>query len=212
MFWYDGAMSTRQKVNRHPSISPVYQGNICKDKPLLKQRKKEAHQSKILIETLREIRKVENKRFTTWDKFNAELESAVGAKQERSMIPHRDLPRNIDDLARYLRANCTESESRFFPLLKTLAARHNDSAYFQHVVGRRFVVDFFLPRLKLAIELDGSSHAGKEDRDAKRDQWIYQNAGITVLRYNAYQSIINPSSILRDIDERVEKMARYSQV
>lgn len=163
-------------------------------------------------EARRELRNYENDKHYTWDKYVAEREACLGSFEERMKLRQPNIPRNIDELAKYLRVNATESELRFYPLMKTFAAKHGDSVYFQHIVGRRFIVDFYLPKCKLAIELDGISHHGKADRDAKRDNWIFNNAGITVLRFSAYVSIINPNSILRDIDEHIAKVARYKQV
>ena len=39
----------------------------------------------------------------------------------------------------------------------------------QHVLGR-FVVDFVAPRQRLVVEIDGSSHDGRADFDASREQ------------------------------------------
>lgn len=205
-------MSTRQDKKGNPPSNKVNYKNICKDKDLLRRRRQESMQSRALLDAKRELRKWENDRHYTWDKYVAEREACLGSFEERSRLRQPDIPKNIDDLAKYLRVNATESELKFYPLLKTLAAKHNDSVYFQHIVGRRFIVDFYLPKCKLAIELDGQSHHGKEERDAKRDTWIYNNAGITTLRFSSYVSMINPNSIIRDIDERIAKMARYKQV
>jgi len=45
-----------------------------------------------------------------------------------------------------------------------------------------FVVDFFCPRLMLAIEIDGVSHEGKMEEDAKRQKEI-EGRGIRFLRF-----------------------------
>ena len=35
-----------------------------------------------------------------------------------------------------------------------------------------FVIDFYAPKINLAIEVDGSSHIGKEEYDSKRQKYI----------------------------------------
>jgi very-short-patch-repair endonuclease len=63
----------------------------------------------------------------------------------------------------------------------------------QYSIGA-YIVDFYSPQLKLAIEIDGGSHfiEGAEIRDQKR-QTMIESAGITFLRFTN-----------RDIYERIE--------
>jgi very-short-patch-repair endonuclease len=53
----------------------------------------------------------------------------------------------------------------------------------QHPTGP-FVLDFYCPALRLAIELDGGQHteAKHEARDARRDRWLNE-CGVTVMRF-----------------------------
>ncbi|HEY3323365.1 MAG TPA: DUF559 domain-containing protein [Planctomycetota bacterium] len=46
----------------------------------------------------------------------------------------------------------------------------------------RFILDFYCPALKLAVELDGQTHVGKEEHDAERQQ-VIESSGIRVLRF-----------------------------
>ncbi|MCC7146593.1 MAG: endonuclease domain-containing protein [Phycisphaeraceae bacterium] len=41
----------------------------------------------------------------------------------------------------------------------------------QHPLGR-YVVDFFCARARLVIEVDGMSHLGRQEQDARREQWL----------------------------------------
>ena len=63
----------------------------------------------------------------------------------------------------------------------------------QYSIGP-YVVDFYCPQLKLAIEIDGGSHCveGSTERDQKR-QAVIESGGITFLRFTN-----------RDIYERIE--------
>lgn len=58
-----------------------------------------------------------------------------------------------------------------------------------------FILDFYCPTLKLAIEVDGLIHATADapERDARRDAWL-RSQGIEIVRYPA-------SDVLRDADE-----------
>jgi hypothetical protein len=54
----------------------------------------------------------------------------------------------------------------------------------QHPIGKRFVVDFFVPARSLVIECDGSywhSLPGRPEKDAKRDEWLRAH-GYAILR------------------------------
>jgi very-short-patch-repair endonuclease len=51
----------------------------------------------------------------------------------------------------------------------------------QHPAGS-FILDFYCPALRLAIELDGGQHANESKRDQERDAWLAQR-GVTVLRF-----------------------------
>lgn len=50
----------------------------------------------------------------------------------------------------------------------------------QHPFGP-FIVDFYCPSIRLAIELDGLGHKSKEAYDARRDSYL-ESHGIRVLR------------------------------
>ena len=53
----------------------------------------------------------------------------------------------------------------------------------QHPAGP-YILDFYCPRLRIAIEVDGGGHGHYygAQRDAKRDAWLLEN-GVLVLRF-----------------------------
>jgi very-short-patch-repair endonuclease len=51
----------------------------------------------------------------------------------------------------------------------------------QHPAGQ-FVLDFYAPALRLAIELDGGQHAQSQGRDRQRDAWLVER-GVAVIRF-----------------------------
>jgi len=63
----------------------------------------------------------------------------------------------------------------------------------QHPAGR-YVLDFFCPECRLAIEVDGEAHSrgDRPQRDRVRDEWV-RSQGVAVLRIPA-------SEILNDLD------------
>ena len=59
----------------------------------------------------------------------------------------------------------------------------------------RFIVDFYCPKLLLAIEIDGGSHIKKKGRDENRDKFLKQ-IGITTIRFTN-DEIINDIKLVK---------------
>ena len=62
----------------------------------------------------------------------------------------------------------------------------------QHPLGK-YVLDFYCPKAKLCIEVDGEVHTRDRQRahDEKRDQWLSEQ-GIYVHRINAIDLLADP--------------------
>jgi len=70
----------------------------------------------------------------------------------------------------------------------------------------KFVIDFYCPKLKLAIELDGDSHyvEGADERDKER-QKIIETFGIHFLRFNNREIHENIDGVLNKVIECMPK-------
>ncbi len=90
---------------------------------------------------------------------------------------------HLKKLRRELRANLTLSEAR---LWKALQKSRLEGRKFrrQHSIGE-FIVDFYCPKERLVIEIDGDHHftASGEIADTERDQYL-KNLNIRVLRFS----------------------------
>ena len=67
------------------------------------------------------------------------------------------------------------------------------------------MLDFYCPKSKLAIELDGRQHA-EEDRheyDEHRSEYLIKAHGIEVIRFWNNEVIMNIDGVLRRIEERL---------
>jgi very-short-patch-repair endonuclease len=71
----------------------------------------------------------------------------------------------------------------------------------QHPIGE-YVLDFYCPAAKLAIEVDGAAHdfGDRPQRDDRRTEWL-KREGIDVLRIPA-------KDVLRDPDELADGVIR----
>lgn len=65
-----------------------------------------------------------------------------------------------------------------------------------------FIADFWCPKLKLVIEVDGSSHIGREDYDAGRDLCMREK-GITVLRFTNEQVLNDLAWVITEISAEI---------
>ncbi len=74
----------------------------------------------------------------------------------------------------------------------------------------QYIVDFFCPQGKLAIEIDGATHSTSQQKaaDLQRTNHI-QSHGITVLRFSNTDVFENPDGVLTAIVESLKKSASH---
>src|ERR1019366_292475 len=93
-------------------------------------------------------------------------------------------------LARYFRKNMTQGEARVWAALRILDAPRFRR---QAPVGP-YILDFYAPRWKLCVEIDGPLH--DVERDLTRDAWLLAR-GVTTLRYADEE--LDIEAIVRDV-------------
>ena len=67
----------------------------------------------------------------------------------------------------------------------------------QKVIGN-YIVDFFVKRLALVIEIDGGSHNGKADYDAQRDKYL-KGLGLKVFHTTDFDVLRHVNTVLADL-------------
>ena len=65
-----------------------------------------------------------------------------------------------------------------------------------------YIVDFYCPRLKLIVEIDGSSHNTKQEYDSLRDEH-FKLKGLHTLRFTDLDVKNNIEAVIREIREFV---------
>jgi very-short-patch-repair endonuclease len=102
-------------------------------------------------------------------------------------------------IARDLRKGMTDAERVVWAMLRARRLRH--WKFRRQYRVERYVLDFYAPLLRLAIELDGAVHFTEEARraDALRDAFLSEK-GIRVLRFENREVIANPGHVLREIE------------
>jgi very-short-patch-repair endonuclease len=98
--------------------------------------------------------------------------------KKNTILPYDPALRGV---ARELRKNGTLGEVL---LWRELRAKQVNCEFHRQVPIGHYVVDFYCHELKLAIEVDGSSHNHEDalDRDGERQRELEQ-LGVTVLRF-----------------------------
>lgn len=99
-------------------------------------------------------------------------------------------------LARELRKNSTLSEVLLWNRIKNKVF---GVEFHRQVPLRRYIVDFYCHELMLAIEIDGSSHIGKELDDNLRQKEL-ETDGVRFLRFDDLEVKKDINSILRKIE------------
>lgn len=99
-------------------------------------------------------------------------------------------------LARELRKNSTLSEVLLWNKIKYKVF---GVEFHRQVPLRRYIVDFYCHELMLAIEIDGSSHIGKEVDDILRQKEL-ETDGIRFLRFDDLEVKKDMNGTLRKIE------------
>ncbi len=106
-------------------------------------------------------------------------------------------PKETQNRAKQLRRTMSLPEIILWRELKkrpgNLRFRH------QHPAGP-YVLDFFCPRSKLAVEVDGEAHdyGDRPKRDEARDVWLLSQ-GVRTLRIPAYEVLSNLEGVIQHI-------------
>ncbi len=110
--------------------------------------------------------------------------------------------RNLKTFSRRLRNNMTDSEIRLWSKIRGKQLKELQF-YRQKIIGN-YIVDFYCPKAKLVIELDGGQHL-KEDgiqKDKERDAFL-NSLGLRVMRFSSRDVFTNLNGILHSIYENI---------
>jgi len=106
------------------------------------------------------------------------------------------------DKRKALRSNASDAEQR---LWRHLRAKQLGTKFRRQYSIDAYVLDFYAPRLKLAIEVDGDSHFTAEAMKYDRERTTYMNQfGIEVLRFTNLEIFENIEGVLDTIERAVK--------
>jgi len=116
----------------------------------------------------------------------------------------------LQKFARTLRKNGTKGEAMFW--LNVLKAKQVWPYQFnrQFPVGN-YIVDFICRRLKLIIEIDGSSHLVKNEEDFQKQQFL-ESKGFTILRFSEGVVVYKINDVVEEIDYAIQCLEQNSSL
>jgi very-short-patch-repair endonuclease len=105
---------------------------------------------------------------------------------------------NLKQISRVLRKNSTDAERRLWSKLR-LKNLDGFQFYRQRIIVN-YIVDFYCPRAKLVIEVDGGQHYHGKTRsdDLKRDEYL-RNIGLKILRFSDRDVLTNMDGVLESV-------------
>jgi very-short-patch-repair endonuclease len=119
----------------------------------------------------------------------------------RGAVKRKRKPMNeMTRRARLLRNQPTPAEDSLWDLIRD--GRFAGLKFRRQHVVKKYILDFYCPALKLAIEVDGLIHEENKEPDKIREQAL-NNAGIQVLRLRNEDVLSNPVAVLEKISQIV---------
>ena len=99
-----------------------------------------------------------------------------------------------------LRKNMTDAETNIWSRIRN-GQLQGKQFYRQKIIGN-YIVDFYCPKAKLVIELDGGQHYSSEgkEKDRTRDEYM-KDIGLKVLRFSDKEVFKNTQGVLERIWE-----------
>ncbi len=117
------------------------------------------------------------------------------------MLPYN---RNLKGYARQLRENMTGAERHLWAKIRMKQLK-GYQFYRQKPIGD-YIVDFFCPKAKLIIEVDGSQHFVNEtiEYDRIREEYV-SSLGLKVLRFTNTEVLKHVEGVVECIEEEMNE-------
>jgi very-short-patch-repair endonuclease len=123
-------------------------------------------------------------------------------------MPNKILPYNssLKHFARKLRNDSTLTEVLLWTQIKSRALRVE---FHRQVMIDKYIVDFYCHEIKLAIEIDGSTHENDEAtvKDAAR-QDLLEGLGVTFIRFSDRDIKTNINGCFQALQMQVQELLK----
>jgi len=112
-------------------------------------------------------------------------------------------------LSRTLRKNQTDAEKKLWS--KVRSRQLCGIKFRRQVPLGNYIVDFYCPEYRIAIEADGGQHYASDGKllDAIRTKEL-NKTGVEVLRFSDHDILTNADAVIEVIQQTIEKRTKYS--
>lgn len=123
-------------------------------------------------------------------------------KKQENKNYQQNYSKKLKEYAREMRNNSTKGEIKLW--CELLRKRKSGFQFYRQKPIHKFIVDFYCARLKLVIEIDGTSHEGKQEYDQERTKYL-EGLGLKVIRYDDLVVLNNFYLVEKDFTEQLKK-------
>jgi len=126
-------------------------------------------------------------------------------KEDLGGLPYIPYKVNLKVLAKANRKNSTKAERKMWN--EVLRNKQFDGFKFHRQKPiKRYIADFYCPKLMLAIEIDGDSHYEEDAKEYDLERTInLEQFKIKVIRYNNLDVLNNIEGVYESLSEEIEK-------
>ncbi len=109
----------------------------------------------------------------------------------------------LKPFARTLRSNMTDAEQLIWSKIRR--KQISDFQFYRQKNIGHYIVDFYCPKGKLIVEIDGGQHYQIDGmkKDQKRDSYL-QQLGFSVLRFSDIDALKNIDGVVERIHEHLK--------
>ena len=104
-----------------------------------------------------------------------------------------------------MRNNSTKGEIKFW--CELLRKRQSGYQFYRQKIIGHYIVDFYCAKLKLVIEIDGTSHEEKIEYDKNREE-ILNSLGLKVIHYNDLTVLNNFELVEKNFKRQINNRAK----
>ncbi len=113
----------------------------------------------------------------------------------------------LKDKARRLRIRCTHSETILWSKIRRKSLGFE---FHRQVPIDEYIVDFYCHELKLAIEVDGSSHIDKHEYDLRRQKKL-ESLGVRFIRFEDLDVKRSLIDVLRALEIVISEIENHNK-
>jgi len=106
--------------------------------------------------------------------------------------------KDLKRVSQRLRKSSTDAEKRLWARIR--GRQIKDLQFYRQKIIERYIVDFYCPKARLVIELDGGQHYedSMREKDVIRDE-VLKGLGLTVLRFSDREVLTDTDAVMKKI-------------